>query len=473
MSTRLSPLDDAFLAVESPTAHMHVGWAALFEPPPSAPRPSFAELRDHIAVRMGRAPRYRQRLVSVPLDVHRPVWSDDEAFDISRQVVESRRRRLTAVIDDCMSEPLPRDRPLWQIRIANRLSDGRIAVVGKAHHCMVDGLAAVELASLLLDPEPDPPAVEPDRWEPEPRAGRFELLGRAVGDRLAEQFELTQIAARVAASPRRLARLGREAERAARALANSARPTRPVRPFNEGISPKRHLALVERPLDDLKRIRAAFGVTINDVVLAASAGGVRRFLRDRGESPMRLKTMVPVSVRDEGAAGDLGNRISFIFVDLPCDEPDPVRRVRAVNSATTERKRSGEPQGADAVLQSITYAPRAIQAAISRILASPRAFNLTISNIPGPREPLYMRSCELAEAYPVVPISDRHALSIGMTTVRDRACFGLYADRESLPDADALARRVDESIDELLLLGEQGRRAPVDLDAEAAALRTA
>jgi len=167
---------------------------------------------------------------------------------------------------------------------------------------------------------------------------------------------------------------------------------------------------------------------------------------------VKLKAMIPVSVRSNGGAGEFGNQISFVFVDLPCDEPDPLRRLLDVKEEVGKRKRGGEPEGADRLLKAFGYAPHTVQRVLAHLVASPRAFNLVVSNIPGPREPLYMLGCELEESYPVVPIADRHALAIGFTTIKDEAFFGVYADRESLPDADALAECLDQSADELLAL---------------------
>jgi diacylglycerol O-acyltransferase / wax synthase len=451
MGARLSPLDDSFLAVESPTAHMHVAWAAAFKPPAraTADRPRFAELRDHIAGRLCRAPRYRQRIARVPFGLNAPIWVDDDHFDLDRHVIRSNTRRLADLVDECTSRQLPRDRPLWQICVADELEDGRIGAVGKAHHCMVDGIAAVELATLLLDPTPEPPPPEADRWRASPAPGPARRLVGGVIDRVQDAGSLAEIPLRLARSPGRLRELPGQAQRAGLALAHSFRPTEPVAPLNEPISPARHLAGFRRPFADLKEIGQAFGATVNDVLLAVSAGGMRRFLRDRERSPSPLKTMVPVNVRGDGEGGALGNRISFVFVDLPCDEPDPVRRLRDVQMWMKERKEAGEPEGANAVLKAVKLVPRRVQHVVSRMLASPRTFNLTVSNIPGPREPMYMLGCELEEAYPVVPIADRHALSIGMTTIKDSAFFVL-SDRRSLPDADRLAEEMDASIDELL-----------------------
>ena len=450
MGGRLSALDDSFLAVESATAHMHVGWAASFAPPKDGSAPTFAELRDHIEERLCRAPRYRQKIAPVPLGLNSPVWVDDESFAVKRHVTRSSARTLQELSDACMSRQLPRNRPLWQISISNELEDGRIGVVGKAHHCMVDGIAAVEIASLLLDPMPDPPPLEDDGWKPRRSPGAARRLAGGVVDRVAEGASLARLPAMALRSPRRIGGFADQVGRAARAVSGTIRPARPMSPLNEPISQARHLAWVDRPLLDLKRIGRAFGATVNDVLLAAAAGGLRNYLRDRDREPVPLKTMVPVNLRPRGEEGELGNRISFLFVDLPCDEPDPVRRLQDVHLEMSERKEEGEPEGANAALAAARFLPRTLQHAASRLMASPRTFNLTVSNIPGPTEPMWMRGCELEAAYPVVPISDQHALSIGMTTIRDRACFGLYAAREPLPDADELAAKVDASIDELL-----------------------
>jgi diacylglycerol O-acyltransferase len=447
---RLSSLDAAFLNVETPSAHMHVGFAAALAPRDGGLAPRFPQILEHIGRRLCRAPRYRQMLAAVPLGLHHPVWVDDPEFDVSRHVVRSKVGRLRDAVEEAMSEPLPRDRPLWKIYIADRLEDGTLGVVGKAHHCMVDGVATVELASLLLDAEPDAADPPEDGWRPQPAPNRGELLSRAFVDRVREELELARLPARIASSPGRLRSLGGEISGLLRAAGDSLRPAIPTRTLNEPISPQRHLAPVDRPLEDLMRIKRSFGVKLNDVVLAVAAGAVRGFLAKRGEQPIKLKAMVPVNVRGSGEGSDLGNRISFMFIDLPCDEPDPARRLMDIHLATSERKDADEPRAADRILRSIAYAPHTLQQLASRLIASPRTFNLVVSNIPGPRQPLYMAGCELQRAYPVVPIADNHALAIGITTVRERACFGLYADRETLPDVDLLAAELDESVDELL-----------------------
>src|SRR4051812_13773161 len=238
---RLSALDASFLAVEKPTAHMHVGWASLFDPPAGRPPPSFAELRDHIGVRIDRAPRYRQRLAHVPLGVHEPAWVDDERFDLSRHVLHARARTLEEVIEAVLSVPLERDRPLWELWIADNLADGRLGMVGKVHHCMVDGIAAVELATLLLDAEPAANGAGEGgrRWRPAPMPGPLELLARGVRDRLAEGVRLAEVPLGFVRSPRRVLDVPAAGLKLARSLTDAALPLAPRSALNAPSSPLR------------------------------------------------------------------------------------------------------------------------------------------------------------------------------------------------------------------------------------------
>jgi len=446
----LTSLDASFLEAESPTAHMHVGWAALFRPPVEGPPPHFEELRDHIESRLGRAPRYRQKLASIPFGLTDPVWVDDSDFDIGRHVRHASPAQWSTTVDAAMSSPLVHRRPLWEVWIADRMNDGRIGLVGKVHHCMVDGLAAVELAALLLDPTPEAMQTESDAWGARRPPDDISLLLGGVFERLRKTAELARLPLQIAQHPGRLLGLAGKGLQTVRAVGRALEASTPDSGFNGPSSAGRHLASTQRPLADLKRIKDRFETTINDVVLAVAAGGLRAFYEQQNQSPVKLKAMVPVSVRPDGEGAGLGNQISFIYVDLPCDEPDPVRRLQSLAMAMGTRKRRGEPQGADNMLSALSFAPRPIQHAITRMVASPRTFNLVVSNIPGPQQPLYMLGCELAEVFPVVPLSDQHAVSIGMTTINDCAYFGVYADTQSLPNANLLSTAIDESIDELL-----------------------
>ena len=255
--------------------------------------------------------------------------------------------------------------------------------------------------------------------------------------------------ARLAGSPSRLRGLPGLASRGARTLSQTLLPPAPGSPLNRPGSPRRHHVRVTRSLDDLRTLRRRFGVTPNDIVLATCAGALRRFAERRGESPQGLKVMVPADVRGaQDAEG--GNRISFVFLELPCDEPDPVVRLEAVHRATAQRRDDGAAEDVDAAFRALALTPGPVQRALAHAFAHPRMSNLTISSVPGPAVPRYMLGCRLREVHSAVPLSERHALSIGVVMVAGRVCFGIYADAETLPDADALREDLDAAFEELL-----------------------
>jgi WS/DGAT/MGAT family acyltransferase len=451
---RLSPLDAAFLALESEDAPMHLGWAALFDPPAEGPRPSFEAVRDHIEGRLGRAPRYRQKLAEVPLGLDDPVWVDDPHFDIALHVRRAREGDFGRLIDEVMSVPLDHDRALWELWIAEQLDDGQIGVVGKAHHCLVDGLAAVELMALLLDIGREPETDPPQNWSPAPRPNALELVGGAVSHHLEQALGLARAPLGWARDPGRMLELPGRARQAVQATAHTIMPPAPRSAMNGPMAAARHLACHARPLEDLKQIKQRFGTTINDVLLSASAGALRGLLEHRQEPLRDIKAMVPVSIEDPDERW--GNGIAFLFLVLPCEETDPVWRLREIHVAMRQRKRAREPEGSGAMLDALGYAPRTLRRVFSRVLASSQVSNLTISNIPGPQVPLYLMGCEVKLAYPIVPLTEGHGISIGMTTVGGQACFGVYAQAELAADAELIARGIGQAIDELVELACAG-----------------
>ena len=451
---RLSALDAGFLAVERPGTPMHVGWVATFDAPEDGGRPEFAALRAHIAERMAGAPRFRQRLAGVPLGLHDPVWVDDPAFDAASHLRHAPGPDLDAVVDAILSSPLARDRPLWEMWIADELADGRVGLIGKAHHCMVDGAAVVELGNVLLDREPETALrTAGDDWSPAPVPSAGERLGRAALDRTADAAALALAPVRLAGSPGRLRRLPDGVRRGARVLSHTVLPPAPGSFLNRRGSAARRHVRITRPLDDVRAIRRRFGVTPNDVVLAACAGALRRLAERRGEPPRRLKAMVPADVRSSEDDAGSGNRIAFLFIPLPCDEPDPVARLRAVRAATEQRRRDGEAETVDAAFQALARTPGPVQRVLAEAFAHPRLFNLTVSSIAGPAVPRHLYGCRLRTVHSAVPLAGRHALSLSVVTAAGNACFAVYADAEALPEADALAADLEAALDELLSAG--------------------
>jgi diacylglycerol O-acyltransferase / wax synthase len=443
---RLSALDASFLAVESPTAHMHVGWAAYFDPPDHGPRPDFDALAAHVADRLERAPRWHQRLVRVPLGVHEPVWEDDPHYDPADHLHRGECDALEPLAETVLSVPLPRDRPLWDMWLVPELADGRVGIIGKAHHCMVDGVAALELAAVLLDRSPagEDGAAPPPAPPPRPQSGPAGRLACAVGDRASEGSALVTLPFRLARRPGAALRMGG-------AMARAALPRAPSSPVTGATTPARALVTTTRPVDDLRAVKRRWGTSINDAVLAACAGALRAFVIRHGQEPGPLKAMLPVDVR--GGGDGPGNRITFVYLKLPCDEPDPVLRLMHIHRATTQHKLRGDAEGTDAALQALALAPRPLRRAAARAVAGPRMYNLVVSSLPGPRLPVYLSGCRLRAIHPAVPLAAGHALSIGVCTVGGDACFGFYADRVMLPDAAELADDLGAAVDELIAAG--------------------
>lgn len=459
---RLSALDAAFLSLEAAHAPMHVGWAAQFAPRADGSRPSFEEIRAHISSRLDRAPRYRQMLAEIPLGLGDPVWVDDPEFDIADHVLLAGHGDFQKLADEVMSAPLRHKRALWELWIAPQLDDGQLGVVGKAHHALVDGLAAVELMALLLDPEADPePEPAPDSksgdddgsaWEPGPVPDGLELAAGALRAQAGLALDVAKLPLGYAREPARLLDLPGQAWRGTRALVHAVTPLATPSRMNGEMSSARHLACHACSLEDIKTIKRRFGTTVNDVLLTATAGALRRLAQERDEPLGEIKAMVPVSV--QAPSERWGNRLAFLFLELPTAEADPVWRLREIHVAMRDRKREREPESVDAIFNAMTYAPRALRRLASRVLASPRLSNLTVSNIPGPPMAMYLMGCEAKRAYPVVPLTDGHGISIGMTSIQDQACFGIYVQAELAQDADRIARGIQAEIDALLARSE-------------------
>jgi diacylglycerol O-acyltransferase / wax synthase len=460
MPERLSAMDGSFLRVETANAHMHVAWSATFRVAPGRPRPSLAGLRRHIASRLERVPRFRRRLAYPLPGMGEPYWVDDSDFDVSRHVLELGvpntqldDRRFNFLCDRVLGEPLPRDRPLWEIRLAPRIRADRCGIVAKIHHALVDGRSALEVALLLFDTDPDAVPGLPASWEAARPPGAARLAAGALAAGAGESLRAARGAVRTAGEPRAAAgRLTGTLRRAALAASEDLLRPAPASALNARIGPRRRLVRHSVAVEDFLAVKRRMGVPLNDVVLAVVSGALRDLALARGEQPGPLKAMVPVNVRGvERTPPSLGNRISFAFVDLPLDVSTPERRLARLHTATAAFKRGGKPAGAEAVLGAMGLLPDALRGVAARAVSSRRVYNLTISNIPGPRVPLYMLGAELIESHPVVPIAEGHALSIGVFTHMDNLHFGLYADPDAFAQVDDLPQALDTSLRELLL----------------------
>ena len=460
MTDRLSPLDVSFLYMETPTTAMHVGGVGVFEPPAGSPF-DYDRLVELISQRIGLVPRYRQKVKWVPGRLANPVWVDDNEFDVTYHVRRSAlpkpgtRDQLKELVARLQSRQLDRNRPLWEIYLVEGLEGGQVAIITKTHHAMVDGVSAVDIGTVILDIETTPREVPEDDWMPRAEPGAVKLVLGAAADFVSRPTGVIDTARAAAVDVRataaKVASVAGGVLSQAKVMARQA----PDMPLNVPIGEQRRFGMAATDLDDYKRVRKAHGGTVNDVVLATVAGALRTWLLTRGEkvTPTTVvRAMVPVSVRVDEQKGELGNRVSSYFVDLPVGEGSALMRLHQVTFAMRAHKESGAAVGADALVQLSGFAPPTIHALGARTasIMTRRLFNLVVTNVPGPQFPLYAAGAQMLSMYPVVPLAKNQAVSIGLTSYDGGVFYGLNADRDAMPDIDVLAQCLEESLAELV-----------------------
>jgi diacylglycerol O-acyltransferase len=452
---RLTGLDTSFLHLERDAAHMHVAGCMVFQ----GEAPPYDELVDQIVSRLHLVPRYRQRLAFVPMGQGRPVWVDDPHFNVGFHVRHTALpgpggdEQLKRLAGRVFSQALDRNRPLWELWMVEGLSDDRFALLSKTHHALVDGISGVDIATVLFDASPQPmPVAPPDHeWVPRPIPTGVQLLADALLERATVPGEIVRGVRATLRGPRQVVgRFGR-ALGGVGAMAKAGLQAAPASPFNVRIGPHRRFTWVRGDLQEFKAVKNALGGTVNDVVLAAVAGALGRYLRLHGEATddLVLRAMVPVSVRADVERGALGNRVAAMWAPLPVGLSDPVQRLLTISRDMEGIKDSGQAVGAQVLTELTGFAPPTIMAQAARLQARQRLFNLVVTNVPGPQFPLYMLSRQLDAMYPMVPLAENQALGIAIMSYNGQLNFGLNADYDSLPDLEALADELRASIEEL------------------------
>jgi len=461
---RLGPQDASFLYLETPSVHEHVGGVAILDPS-TAPNGAltYPDLVRVISSRLHLAPRFRQKVVFPPLPVARPVWADDGGFDLAFHLRRSAlpgpggRRELIEYVQRVISRPLDRTKPLWEAYLIEGLEDGMVALLTKVHHAMVDGLAAIDLASAVFDFTPEPQILTPPPWEPAPEPNGYDLLVDGVRDQMTHPLlGLADLVQRTLSAPNRVVRDAAEVLTGLRQVVEGG-VLAPPSPFNRRVGPNRRFAMADEPLQTFKDVKNALGGTVNDVVLATVAGALYRLLRSRHE-PTRsrvLRAMVPVSVRTKDQRSAMGNRVSTIFVDLPVGPMGAKKRLAMIRERTKSLKESNYAVGAEFLMNIGTWAPPTIHAMAARAAARTRVINLVVSNVPGPRVPMYIAGARLLAQYPIMPIGETMGLSIAATSLAGTMAFGITADWDTLPDAQFLAEAIDDSLAELRKAAEK------------------
>jgi diacylglycerol O-acyltransferase / wax synthase len=461
---RLTAIDASFLHQEKQSSHMHVGALAVFEGPP----PAREDFYEHLEGRLGRVPRYRQKLAFPPLETGRPFWVDDPTFNLDYHVRHTALPKpgsddqLRQLVGRIFSQRLDRSKPLWETWIVQGLEGGRFALISKTHHALVDGVSGVDIATVLFDLTPvpaEPPRQEP--WAPAPEPSDAELVADGVKGLIRTPFSLAGRALGALQRPGHTIEQVREAAEGIGEVVWAGMNPAPDVPLNVPIGPHRRVRWLQSRLGDFKEIKNALGGTVNDAVLAVVAGALGRWLRDRGvrTEGTELRALVPVSIRGEDERGALGNRIAAMRGPLPVYVDDPVERLRVVQQGMGELKESKQALGAEVIAGLQDFAPPTLLAQASRLNFSTRLFNLIVTNVPGPQFPLYLLGREMQEIVPIAFLPENHALAIAIMSYNGKVDFGLLADYDALPDLDSFADHLEESLAELLAAARKAGKA--------------
>ena len=455
---RMSATDAGFYYAEGETTPMHVGSVAVFDGPP----PSYGDLIRLLLGKLPQVPRYRQRVRRVPLQLGRPLWVDDEHFQILYHVRHTAVPRpggpeqLRNLAGRVLGQRLDMAKPLWEVWLVEGLQDGRWALISKVHHCMVDGVAGTDLMQLIFDVDPDTTQSAPAPvWHPDPGPSTLSLVAGGLQDSLvrpARQLAALPGLGRTAATPKALWRTGAALGAGLPTLARQV-VTPAARSLNGPIGPHRRWAWTETTLDDVKRIRSVLGGTVNDVVLTAITRGFRDLLDGRGAltDGLVVRSMVPVSVRREHERGSLNNQVTAVFVDLPVAEPDPVARLGSLRRQMDEHKRLlGAVDARTIIAMGDFVAPTLLALGTRAGVRAGQPWTQTVTtNVPGPPVPLYVLGRRLRSLYPYVPIAAGTRVSIGIFSYERAMTFGINADFDAFPDIDVLADGICRGMAEL------------------------
>jgi diacylglycerol O-acyltransferase / wax synthase len=451
---RLTAVDASFLHQEGADSHMHIGAVTLFEGPP----PPYTAVAEHIHSRLHLVPRYRQKLAYPPFESGRPLWIDDASFNIEYHVrhsalpapgTEEQLRRLAARI---VSQQLDRSKPLWECWFVEGLEDGRFALIFKTHHALVDGVSGVDLATVLFDLAPVPPAQEPPApWQPRPEPTNAELLTAGIAGFAKTTFNVAERALAAATNPAAAVDALRDAAEGIGEVVWAGLNPAPETPLNVAIGPHRRYAVVRNRLDDFRYVKSVLGGTVNDVVLTVVSGALARWLRARGvrTEGLELRALVPVSIRSTDEHHQLGNKIVLMRGPLPVYIRDPVARLRFVKQQMDGLKESKQAVGARVLADVQQMAPPTVLAQASRLQFSTRLFNLIVTNVPGPQFPLYVLGRQLTDLFPIAFLPKGHSLAIAIMSYNGGIDFGLLGDYDALPDVDMIAEGIEDGLAQL------------------------
>ncbi|MEE9417587.1 MAG: wax ester/triacylglycerol synthase family O-acyltransferase [Acidimicrobiales bacterium] len=462
---QLTGVDYGFLLLDTDHTYGHVNGLSIYERP-SADFDPFTAVRERMGVMVGNLEPLRRKVVEVPLGLDRPYWVEDEDFDLDYHVRHiglappGAADQLTEQVARIVGRKMDRSRPLWEAYVIEGLADGRWALLQKTHHATIDGAAGVIMLLLFTDDERDAEwGLQPVEWEgesPPTNAAMLQTAAKNIVFNPVRGARLSLSIVRDVADAAGLKTLGDVATQTRDTLGSlrkgsspsvKSRVSLPITPapptpWNKSVSPHRRFAMRSTSLENLKRLKNATGGTLNDVVMAICTGALREYLLEHDALPAApLRAMVPVSIRTGEETDPWTNRVSALVADLPTNCSDPVERVALCREAMNVAKGQFDLIPADALGQTADYTSPVVAASAIRLVSqlnladrvnSP--VNVVISNVPGPREPLYFAGAKLDAYIPVSTISDGVGLNITVHSYGDRMDFGLISDRDLVPD---------------------------------------
>jgi diacylglycerol O-acyltransferase / wax synthase len=458
----MSAIDSSFLHIENDTTPMHIGGVSIFEGPP----PPIAAVREMVAGKLSLVPRYRQKVRFVPLAAGPPVWVDDPHFSLDYHIrhtaipAPGREEQLRQMAARVFSQHLDRNKPLWELWAVEGLQGGRWAFLSKVHHCMVDGVAATDLMSVMFSDTSTGSA--PERWSAPPEPSSVEILARTMMRWASPAGQLEGLR-RALSAPQETMRSIVEIARAAAAASSSMRPVA-ASSLTGAIGPHRRWSWADVRLTDVKTVRSSLGGTVNDVVLTLITNGFRELLESRGEDVAEdqvVRTMVPVSVRRRGEHGVYNNRVSAVFARLPVGLDDPARRLETIRAEMDGVKESKQAVAGDVLTSLSGFAPPLLLALGSRLVTlSPRLnMHTATTNVPGPQQPVQTLGRRMLESYPFVPVVGSIRIVVAIFSYDGGLYFGVTGDYDGAPDIDLLATCIKRGMDDLLALAAPPTRA--------------
>jgi WS/DGAT/MGAT family acyltransferase len=466
---RMSGIDPMFIYSDTPHTPMEIAYACIFDPSSTVDGYSFSRVRAVLQTRVPDVPAFRRRLVTVPLGLDSPRWVDDPEFDLANHVYRAALpapggpEEFTALVAEVMGRPLQPDQPPWEMHVVEGLAGGRVGLIAKVHHSVIDGVAGAALLARFLDVTAEGSArVEScSPWVPPQFPSHTQLVTDALPSIVQSPLRTLRAAREMSRTAVRLARLALDKATGPVSLPLGAPPI-----FESPVSARRQVAIAELDLGKVRALKDRYGSTINDIVLAVCSGALRAHLLAHGQdADTPLVAVVPVSVRPNEHADGSGNLLSAMFVPLANDRQTPLERLRTVTAASASGKGQERAVGYGPTAQLMAeamppvLAKPMIQLGVrSGIMRKLRPGNLMVSNVPGPSFPLYFACMELSELYPLGPVVEGVAVNVTVQSYLDSLFVGINASATTIEDLPELARAMTDELTLLSRMAAQSRR---------------